>query len=149
MRRLLVGLMIGGMMTAGAVVAAPGAEAAPATVRIVKVQYDSPGKDTRSNASLNAEWVALRNMTAANVSVAGWTLRDAQNHVYALGGLTIAPRATVYVHTGRGGNTAAHRYWGSGNYIWNNTNDTATLRDRANRTIATCAWRIGPGSVTC
>jgi Lamin Tail Domain len=149
MRRFLIGMMIGGVMTAGAVVAAPGAQAAAPAVRIVKVQYDSPGTDTRSNASLNAEWVALRNMTGAGVSVAGWTLRDAQNHVYALGSLTIAARATVYVHTGRGTNSTAHRYWGSGNYIWNNTNDAATLRDRANRTIATCAWKTGPGSITC
>lgn len=118
-------------------------------VRIVKIQYDSPGPDTRSAASLNAEWVALRNTTARKVSLSGWTLRDAQNHVYAFGPLTVAAGATVTVHTGRGTAGPAHRYWGSGNYIWNNTGDTATLRDPG-RVVQTCGWRsTGRGTVTC
>jgi hypothetical protein len=34
----------------------------------------------------------------------------------------------VRVHTGSGENGAAHNiYWGSGNYIWNNGGDRATL----------------------
>jgi hypothetical protein len=126
----------------------PAGAATPA-VRIVKVQYDSPGPDTRTNASLNAEWVALRNTTARTVTVTGWTLRDAQNHVYALGTLTLGARATVYVHTGKGTRTAAHRYWGSGNYVWNNTGDKAILRDAAGRTLQTCSWGRGAGSVSC
>lgn len=151
MRRILVGSVVAAVAAAGAVVGtqASAGAAAPA-VRIVKVQYDSPGTDTRTNASLNAEWVALRNTTAARVTVSGWTLRDAQNHVHQLGSLTIAPRATVYLHTGRGTNTAVHRYWGSGNYVWNNTGDKAVLRDKAGRLLQTCSWRGGaPGWVNC
>ncbi|HST64430.1 MAG TPA: lamin tail domain-containing protein [Mycobacteriales bacterium] len=133
---------------AGLPTGAEAAATAPA-VRIVKIQYDSPGADTRSAASLNAEWVALRNTTARSVSLSGWTLRDAQNHVYAFGTLTVAARATIYVHTGKGRNTAANRYWGSGNYVWNNPGDTATLRD-PRKVVQTCGWRsTGKGSITC
>lgn len=140
-----------GVITALTVVGLPSAADAATgpAVRIVKIQYDSPGADTRSAASLNAEWVALRNVTTGRVSLSGWTLRDAQNHVYAFGNLTVAAGATVYVHTGRGRNAAAHRYWGSGNYVWNNTGDTAILRD-PKRVVQTCGWRsTGRGTVTC
>ena len=130
MRRIVGSAVVGLMVAAGVVAGMQPAAAAGPAVRIVKVQYDSPGADTRSTASLNAEWVALRNMTGARVNLSGWTLRDAQNHVYTFGNLTVAARATVYVHTGRGTNTAAHRYWGSGNYVWNNTGDRAILRNR-------------------
>lgn len=140
-----------GVVTALAVVGLPAAANAATgpAVRIVKIQYDSPGADTRSAASLNAEWVALRNVTTRKVSLSGWTVRDAQAHVYAFGALTVAAGATVYVRTGKGKNTAASRYWGSGNYIWNNTGDTATLRD-PQRVVQTCAWRTtGRGTITC
>ena len=150
MRRIVAAVAAVAVSAAGAVVGAQAsAGAAAAPVRMVKIQYDSPGPDTRSNASLDAEWVALRNTTARKVSLSGWTLRDAQNHVYRFGALTLAPRATVTVHTGRGTNSAAHRYWSSGNYIWNNTGDTATLRD-PRRVVQTCAWRTtGRGTITC
>jgi hypothetical protein len=52
----------------------------------------------------------------------------------------------VTVHTGKGTNGkpgAADRYWGSGNYIWNNTGDTATLRSATGKTINTCKFKKG------
>jgi Lamin Tail Domain len=146
MRRWVLGVVTA--LTAVGLQSGAGAATGPA-VRIVKVQYDSPGADTRSAASLNAEWVALRNVTRSKVSLSGWTLRDAQNHVYAFGALTVAAGATVYVHTGPGRGTAAHRYWGSASYVWNNSGDTATLRD-PKRVVQSCRWRsTGTGSVTC
>jgi Lamin Tail Domain len=147
MRRIVIGLIaalaaVAGLQTAAVAAAGP-------AVRIVKIQYDSPGADTRTAASLNAEWVALKNVTTRPVSLSGWTLRDAQNHVYAFGALTVAAGATVSVHTGTGKNTAANRYWGSGNYVWNNTGDTATLRD-PKKVVQTCQWKsTGRGTVSC
>jgi hypothetical protein len=37
------------------------AQAAPATVYIYKVYFDSPGSDRGSNPGLNAEYVVIRN----------------------------------------------------------------------------------------
>jgi Pentapeptide repeats (8 copies) len=37
------------------------AQAAPATVYIYKVYFDSPGSDRGSNTSLNAEYVVIKN----------------------------------------------------------------------------------------
>jgi hypothetical protein len=36
-------------------------------------------------------------------------------------------------------------YWGSGNYIWNNTGDTATLRNASGKTLDTCSWTYKSG----
>ena len=148
--RRIAGSAVVGLVAAAGVLAGmqPAAAVTGPPVRIVSVQYDSPGTDSRSNASLNAEWVVLRNVTGARVDLTGWTLRDAQNQVYSFGALTLAARATVRVHTGRGTNTAADRYWGRSNYVWNNTGDRAVLRSRT-AVAQTCSWGRGSGSVTC
>jgi hypothetical protein len=132
----------------GIAVATP-AQAAEAPVYFSKIYYDSPGSDTRSNASLNAEWFRLTNSTAKTIQLKGFTVRDASNHVYTFGPYALPPRNSVTVHTGKGtaGKPIANdRYWGSGNYIWNNTGDTATLRTPAGKTINSC--KFGKGTVT-
>ncbi|MFC7326485.1 lamin tail domain-containing protein [Marinactinospora rubrisoli] len=125
------------------------AEAA-STVQLTRIQYDSPGTDDRSAGSLNAEYVTIRNSGSRAVSLRGYTLRDAQRHVYTFGGYTLAAGASVRIHTGRGTNGSAHRYWGSGAYIWNNTGDTATLRNAAGASVDSCTWRsAGRGYLNC
>ncbi|GIE80666.1 hypothetical protein Aph02nite_66160 [Actinoplanes philippinensis] len=130
-------------------VAAP-AHAAPA-LRFQSVQYDSPGRDDRSNGSLNAEWIALVNTGPAAVDLNGWRIADAFRS-YTFRDVTIAGRGgVVYLHTGRGTDTATHRYWNSGSYVWNNTGDAATLRTRAGGVHDTCVWGQSSGrtSVLC
>ncbi|WP_213451165.1 lamin tail domain-containing protein [Rhizomonospora bruguierae] len=132
--------------------AIPGpAQAATPAIQITKVQYNSPGPDNRSNASRNAEWVRLTNTTKSTINLKNWTLRDKANHVYKFTtDYRLAPGRRVYIHTGNGTNgkpDAQHRYWNSGNYIWNNTGDTATVRNPAGKTIDTCKWG-SKGSVT-
>ena len=48
-------------------------------------------------------------------------------------------RAEEYLHTGKGGNTKKHRYWGSGNYM-NNHGDKATLKNAKGKTVDTCSY---------
>ncbi|MEV6305384.1 lamin tail domain-containing protein [Actinoplanes sp. NPDC051861] len=104
-------------------------------------QYDSPGPDGRSPASLNAEWITIVNDGTAPLSVADWTVRDASRVGYTFGKVTIPAKGVIRLHTGKGRNTATDLYWNSGNYIWNNTGDTATLRDAAGRVVDTCTWK--------
>jgi len=115
------------------------AHAAPG-VNIYRVYYDSPGSDTGSNTSLNAEYVTLKNYGTTTKTLTGWTIRDAANHVYTFGSSTLAGGATVTVHTGSGTNTSSHRYWSSGAYIWNNTGDTAYLRRADGTTADECSF---------
>jgi hypothetical protein len=123
--------------------------AATPAVQITKAQYDSPGSDTRSNTSLNNEWVRLTNTTSKPIQLKGWTVRDKANHVYTFAtAYTLGAGRRVYVHTGKGTNSrpdAQHVYWQSGNYIWNNTGDTITVRSNTGRAVDTCTYRPRSG----
>jgi hypothetical protein len=125
------------------------AEAAPA-IQFGKVQYDSPGDDTRSNKSLNAEYIVIKNVGSSNRTLTGFTVRDAQRHVYKFGTFTLKAGKSVRLHTGNGTNTTTDRYWGSTSYIWNNSGDKATLKNKAGTTLDTCSWSsTGSGYKYC
>ncbi|MEU6119788.1 lamin tail domain-containing protein [Streptomyces sp. NPDC047117] len=122
------------------ILALPAQAQAAGSVHLYKIYYDSPGKDTRSNSSLNAEYVQIRNTTGRSVSLKGWTLVDASRHKYTFGTYTLGSGKTVTVRTGKGSNTQATRYQGRAAYVWNNDKDTATLRTSAGRTQDTCSY---------
>jgi hypothetical protein len=145
MKTRLIGIMSALALAVGvALVAATPAEAATPAVLISKVYYNSPGTDNRTNTSLNAEWVRMTNKRTYTINLRGWTLRDRAGHVYTfLSNYYLGAGKNVYVHTGHGTNGVPdyqHRYWGSGNYIWNNTGDTAYLRNASGSAIDSCAW---------
>lgn len=120
-----------------------------AAVRIVKIYFDPAGADTGSNSSLNAEWIRLKNTGTTGRSLTNWRVRDRQAHVYRFGSYTLGAGKTVTIHTGRGANTAANRYWRLDNYVWNNDGDKATLK-RANGTVVdTCSYSGAGSSVAC
>jgi hypothetical protein len=128
-------------LTTGAITPSPAAAAVTPTLRFHGAQYDSPGKDTKTNASLNNEWISLINTGAKPVNLKGYTIRDKANHVHVLGNVTIAAKnGRLWLHTGKATGTTTHRYWGQGNYVWNNTGDTAYLRRPTGATVDTCTW---------
>ena len=120
--------------------AAPQAAAAKARIAISEIWYNSPGKDTGANASLNHEWVELHNNTAKAISLANWTLRDKAGHVYTFGTFTLKAHASVRIHTGHAANTAANLYWRHSWYIWNNNGDGATLKNASGTVISRCSY---------
>lgn len=129
-----------------ALVLAPGAQAAthPAAahhpVVIREIFYNSPGSDRGGNASLNAEWVKLRNRTSHPISLAGWTLRDLSHHVYEFGQFTLPAHGTVRVHTGSGHDSRTSVYQDRSWYVWNNDGDRATLEDASGTVRSRCAY---------
>jgi len=129
-----------GLAVAAPIAAASSAQALPA-IMIYKVQYDSPGSDTGSNASLNAEYVVIKNTTRSNRVLTGWTLRDKTGYTYRFPSFTLKAGASVTVHTGRGSATSAHRYYNKSWYVWNNTGDTAYLKNASGTTVDTCTWK--------
>ncbi|MER5778459.1 lamin tail domain-containing protein [Streptomyces sp. NPDC002039] len=135
------------VLAAGAIVSAA---ALPATasdrghdrhprVEISRVQADAPGRDDRSNRSLNGEWVEIRNTTRQPVNLRGWTLRDSGNR-YRFNDVRIGGRATIRIHTGFGRDTRNDLFQGKRDHVWDNRADTATLRDDRNRTVDTESW---------
>ncbi|MFI6006334.1 lamin tail domain-containing protein [Streptomyces sp. NPDC051366] len=136
------------VLAAGAVV---GATALPAAaqdhdrrqhprVEISRVQADSPGREDRSNRSLNAEWVEITNTTRDAINLRGWTLRDDDGNRYRFDNVRINGRATIRIHTGIGHNTRTDLFQNHRDYIWDNHADTATLRDDRGRTVDTESW---------
>lgn len=133
--------------TSTLLIAAPAQAASP--VRFSYIQYDSPGKDTGSNASLNAEWIRVTNHSKQARALSGWTIRDTAGHMFRFPHFTLRTGRSVRVHTGPGRNTATDLHWGSHAYIWNNTGDRATLKTRLGRTLDVCRWGDGDGSKAC
>ena len=109
-------------------------------VRITTIRYDAPGVDGRAARSLNGEWIRLRNFAGRPVALRGWTIRDAQGHVYRFRTNTLAAGSAVTIHTGPGRNTAAHRYWGRATHVWGNTRDRATLRTATGAVADVCRY---------
>jgi hypothetical protein len=136
---------IGGAVTPAS---APPAAAAPCVV-IYRVYFDSPGSDTGSNTSLNAEWIKLRNRCSTNKSLSGWRIKDKAGHTYTFGTYTLKAGSYLKVHTGRGTNTAGNRYWNKAWYIWNNTGDTAYLRNSSGTLIDSCTFSGAGDSAYC
>jgi len=120
-------------------------------IQLGRIQYNSPGVETTSSASLNGEYVVIQNRGTSTRSLTGWTVRDAHGHVYTFGAFSLGARKSVVLRTGKGVNTAGTRYWGSAFHLWGNTRDKAALRAPA-RTANTdyCAWSTGgPGYKIC
>ncbi|KQX53128.1 MULTISPECIES: lamin tail domain-containing protein [unclassified Streptomyces] len=113
---------------------------AAGSVHLYKIYYDSPGTDRRTNASLNSEYVQIRNTTGAAVNLRGWTVTDAANHKYTFGNYVLGKGKIVTVRTGRGTNTAANVYQNRGAYVWNNDRDTATLRKANGTRVDVCSY---------
>jgi len=142
MKRLTATVLCGLAMLA----LVPGAGAA---IKITKIYFDSPGTDTGSNSSLNAEWIRLKNTGSTGRYLTGWTIRDTSGHVYRFGTYRLRAGYTVTVHTGSGTNTRLNRYWRSDWYIWNNTGDTAKLKNRAGTLIDRCSYSGAGDWVNC
>ncbi|MGW4272204.1 lamin tail domain-containing protein [Streptomyces seoulensis] len=141
-RRLTAAALTAAAVTAALAVPASAADhrAPKPSVQISRVQADSPGRDDRSNRSLNAEWVEITNNTRKTVNLNGWTLSDRDGHTYTFHHYRLQGRSTVRVHTGTGHDTRHGLFQDRRAYVWNNTSDTATLRNDHHRFVDSRSW---------
>jgi hypothetical protein len=145
-------ILASALLAVGVTFTAPSAAqvSAASCVSIYRIQYDSPGSDTGSNSSLNAEWIQLKNACTKSQAFSGWKVKDLAGHTYTFGTYALGASSKVRIHTGHGTNTSTDRYWNQGSYIWNNTGDTAYLKNGAGTTVNTCMYSGGsPGYVYC
>ena len=138
-KRLLAPVVAAVTLATVGLVSAP-AQAATPPVMIKKVYVDSPGSDTGSNGSLNAEYVWLTNTTNKAVNLQRWTLRDKANHVYTFPSLVVGAGKSVLLRSGKGSNTTATVFWQQSWYVWNNAGDTAYLRTPSGALMDSCSW---------
>ena len=75
------------------------------------------------------ETVVIANQ-GRDLSVEGWTLRDAQGNVYVFPKLYLATGAEVRIHTAGGKNTPLHLYWNRDTPVWQEAGDTVVLADQ-------------------
>jgi hypothetical protein len=123
---------------------------ATSVIQLGRIQYNAPGTDTSSVTSVNGEYVVIKNLGTHSVSLTGWTLRDASNHIYTFTSFALGAGKSVAVHTGKGTNTAAVRHWGLTWHVWNNGGDTAYLRTSSGTLADKCAWTTaGAGYKNC
>lgn len=103
-------------------------------VVITSILFDPPGPD------VDGEYVLIENQGGSPVDMTGWTLRDEADNTFTFPTFTLSPGASVRVWTRSGSNTATDLYWGRALPVWNNTGDTAYLRDASNVLIDTYAY---------
>jgi len=82
------------------------------------------------------EWVEISNLGSSDVSLAGWTLEDAQNHSYAFLDFDLKAGAKAKIRTGIGNDTSEDLFWNRGSSIWNNDGDVATLKDSSGNIVS-------------
>jgi len=90
----------------------------------IEVHADAAGND---NENLNDEYVDFTNTGGDPLVLDGWTVADAADHEHTFESLTLAPGASVRLHTGSGDDRGGHRYWEASGAIWNNGGDTVTV----------------------
>jgi hypothetical protein len=142
MRRLrMIAMAAAVPLSVGALLAPQAASAAPASpVSVAFIFYNSPGRDSGSNASLRAEYVQLVNNTNHRVTITHWTLTDKAHHTFKFGRKTLPANGMVLVHTGSGRNQGFSVYWGRHAYAWSNTGDTAVLKNAGGTVKSRCSY---------
>lgn len=138
----LVAAALGAALLLAPSTSAP-ADAATSTLQFRHWVADPPGKDLpRTTVKLNREKIVVKNTGKTKVSLAGYTIKDKQNHTFVFPkGFALKAGKSVTVHTGKGTNGTTHLYWKQGNYVWNNTGDTATLRNAKETKLDTCTYK--------
>ncbi len=82
----------------------------------------------------------IQNVGEAAVEMTGWTLADIAEHTYIFPAFVLQPGATVTVHICAGENNQEILFWGHCSAIWNNSGDTAWLRDATGREISSYSY---------
>jgi hypothetical protein len=141
-RRLAAAALAAGALVSVVTLPASAADHRPerSKVQISAVQYDSPGRDDRSNRSLNREWVEVTNTGRRAVNLDGWTLKDEDGHTFTFHHYRLDGRSTVRIHTGEGRDSRSDLFQDRRHYIWDNRSDTATLRNDHGRFIDNASW---------
>ena len=107
-------------------------------IRISRIYYNSPGSDTATNKSLNAEFVRLTNPGRTVRQLRGWSVSDSDRHLYRFGRVRLRPGGSVTFHSGRGRDTPRDRHWNRRGHIWDNTRELVRVHTARGRLADQC-----------
>lgn len=103
------------------------------SVAIEETQFNAKGDD---RLNLNGEWVVLENTGNASVLLAGWTLSDESGEtLYTFPLYILDPGTEVTVYTGHGDYNDTALFMDKDVPVWNNSDDTAILKDAAGTVV--------------
>ncbi|MEI8003789.1 MAG: lamin tail domain-containing protein [Methanothrix sp.] len=102
-------------------------------IAITNANFVAPSPEKEN---LIDEWVEISNQGSENVSLADWTLEDAQNHTYAFPDFSLKAGGVVKIRTGIGNDTSEDLFWNRSSSIWNNDGDVATLKDASGNLVS-------------
>jgi competence protein ComEC len=97
--------------------------AEPAKVKITNIYFDGAG------IAEPDEYVEIQNEDTLPVQLQGWSLSDMSDHIFYFPAYLMPPSQICRVYTNEDHPEWCGFNYGSGEAIWNNTHDTATLRD--------------------
>jgi hypothetical protein len=117
---------------------AAGTGASSTAVQITRIVYDG------AKANESDEYVEIRNTGATPVTMDGWTLSDAADHVFRWNAFTLQVGQTIRVYTGEVHRDSGGFSFNSGQPIWNNKGDRAYLRDVQDNIVATFRYGASP-----
>ncbi|MCF3134762.1 lamin tail domain-containing protein [Streptomyces olivochromogenes] len=83
---------------------------------------------------------AARRGPCRAVNLDRWTLSDEDGHTFTFHHFRLNGRSTVRVHTGVGRDSRTDVYRDRRNYVWNNDDETVTLRDERGRFVDDESW---------
>ena len=84
------------------------------------------------------EYVVITNRSSSPIQLQGWTLSDIADHVYYFPTYTIQPDASCRIYTDEDHpEYCGFNYRFTSSAIWNNSGDTATLKDSTGAVIST------------
>lgn len=121
---------------------APTATTLPANVQITLIVYNPAGDDVQG------EYIRLENKGGTTAVMTGWTLSDNDGHDYTFPSFSLTPGAAVQVWVKSGVNNTTNLYWGSAQAFWNNTGDTAFLRN-GGTLVDSCSYAGGGTQASC
>jgi len=100
-----------------------------AEVEVGDVQPDPEGRDEEH---LNDEWIEIVNVAGTAVDLAGWSVADeTTSNRFELPAQSLAPGATLRIHTGSGADTATDAYLDQREPVWSNSGETVLVADPA------------------
>jgi hypothetical protein len=100
----------------------PQGAAAAGCIKFVDSTFDAAGNDNFA-ASLNGEWVRIKNVCSTRKNLGGWKIHDyGKKHTFRFpAGFRIGPGKTVTLYSGVGTNSGSKRYWmRTYGAVWNN-----------------------------
>lgn len=109
----------------------------------IYISYVHPDAEpTPEREHLDDEYIVITNGESSSTDMSGWVLHDnGRKHEFVFpGGFSLPADGKVTVYTGFGKNTENELWWGSESPVWNNTEDTAYLKNSMGSLVDSKEW---------